>query len=81
MNAYLERLTLTREQVYITSAMRSRPYKEKLIVRSSGESVISRSNRTPTKAENGPMHLCLMKRSDGFARTLSHPWEIRHCTG
>ncbi|MGG4104372.1 uracil-DNA glycosylase [Paenibacillus lautus] len=51
MNAYLERLNLTREQVYITSAMRSRPYKEKVIVRSSGESVISRSNRTPTKAE------------------------------
>ncbi|MDH6671724.1 uracil-DNA glycosylase family 4 [Paenibacillus sp. LBL] len=51
MNAYLERLNLTREQVYITSAMRSRPYKEKVIVRASGENIISRSNRTPTKAE------------------------------
>lgn len=51
MNAYLERLKLTRGQVYITSAMRSRPYKDKVLVRPSGENVISRSNRTPTKAE------------------------------
>ncbi|AYB45320.1 uracil-DNA glycosylase [Paenibacillus lautus] len=51
MNAYLERLKLTRDQVYITSAMRSRPYKDKVLVRPSGENVISRSNRTPTKAE------------------------------
>lgn len=51
MNAYLERLKLTRDQVYITSSMRSRPYKDKVLVRPSGENVISRSNRTPTKAE------------------------------
>jgi len=51
MNSYLEHLNLTREQVYITSAVRSRPYKDKEIVRSSGKRIISRSNRTPTKAE------------------------------
>ncbi|PCL94587.1 uracil-DNA glycosylase [Paenibacillus lautus] len=51
MNEYLERLKLTRDQVYITSTVRSRPYKDKVLVRPSGENVISRSNRTPTKAE------------------------------
>ncbi|CAM3309684.1 MULTISPECIES: uracil-DNA glycosylase [Paenibacillus] len=51
MDAYLERLGLSRSEVYITSTVRSRPFKERIITRASGERVVSRSNRTPTKAE------------------------------
>lgn len=51
LDGYLERLGLAREKVYITSVIRSRPYKEKSLARTSGEIVVSRSNRTPTKTE------------------------------
>ncbi|MEK3730915.1 MULTISPECIES: uracil-DNA glycosylase [Paenibacillus] len=51
LDGYLQRLGLTRDEVYITSVIRSRPYKEKPLTRASGETVISRSNRTPTKTE------------------------------
>ncbi|GAE04504.1 uracil-DNA glycosylase family protein, clostridial type [Paenibacillus sp. JCM 10914] len=81
MDMYLDRLALTRAEVYMTSTMRSRPYKEKTIVRADGQKVISRSNRTPTKVEIMRMRRFWMKRLPGCSPGSSLPWEISRCTG
>ncbi|WP_053217219.1 uracil-DNA glycosylase [Virgibacillus senegalensis] len=49
-SGYLDRLGVTREEVFITSAVRSRPYKiiEKVV---DGKKVIKNYNRTPNKKE------------------------------
>ncbi|WP_026569318.1 uracil-DNA glycosylase [Sediminibacillus terrae] len=49
-SGYLERLGVTREEVFITSAVRSRPYKivEKIV---KGKPVTKNYNRTPNKKE------------------------------
>ncbi|MDO3409509.1 uracil-DNA glycosylase [Saccharibacillus sp. CPCC 101409] len=53
LEAYLEKLGLTRRDIYITSAVRSRPFKDKVVAGTQGTPAprISRSNRTPTKNE------------------------------
>ena len=50
---YLKQLGLTRQDIYISSAVRSRPFKDKIIKTKSTDSAprISRSNRTPTQKE------------------------------
>lgn len=49
LDSYLEALEITRDDLYITSAVRSRPYKDKPVKGSPDR--LSRSNRTPTRAE------------------------------
>lgn len=51
LSGYLEGIGLSRDDLYISSAVRSRPYKEKVLQRGSDEPKISYSNRTPTKKE------------------------------
>lgn len=52
LDAELKRVNLKREDLYITSVVRSRPYRIKeRINKKSGERTESRPNRTPTKAE------------------------------
>lgn len=51
LNRFIEYLGYKKEDVFITSAVRSRPYKEKVRVYKSGKKVVSKSNRTPTQKE------------------------------
>lgn len=51
LNGYFEALQITRSDLYITSAVRSRPYKDKLIQGKNTTARSSRSNRTPTSYE------------------------------
>ncbi|GGN95609.1 uracil-DNA glycosylase [Saccharibacillus kuerlensis] len=53
LEGYLDKLGLTRQDIYISSAVRSRPFKDKVVSGTSSGTVqrISRSNRTPTKNE------------------------------
>lgn len=53
LEEYLEKLGLTREDLYISSAVRSRPFKDKVVAGTSDGAAprLSRSNRTPTKNE------------------------------
>ncbi|OWA37901.1 uracil-DNA glycosylase [Saccharibacillus sp. O16] len=53
LEEYLEKLGLTRQEIYISSAVRSRPFKDKVVAGTPAGVVprISRSNRTPTKNE------------------------------
>ncbi len=53
LEEYLEKLGLTREDLYISSAVRSRPFKDKVVAGTPAGAAprISRSNRTPTKNE------------------------------
>nr|WP_141436213.1 uracil-DNA glycosylase [Bacillus cereus] len=48
---FLERIHVTREEVYITSAVRSRPYKWKEKRERSGEIIQKKYNRTPNQGE------------------------------
>ncbi|CAH2466485.1 MULTISPECIES: uracil-DNA glycosylase [Bacillus] len=48
---FLERIHVTREEVYITSAVRSRPYKWKEKRERNGEIIQKRYNRTPNQGE------------------------------
>ncbi|MBY0595442.1 uracil-DNA glycosylase [Bacillus bingmayongensis] len=48
---FLERIGLTREEVYITSAVRSRPYKWREKREQSGQVVQKKYNRTPNQGE------------------------------
>lgn len=48
---FLERIGLTREEVYITSAVRSRPYKWREKTERSGQVVQKKYNRTPNQGE------------------------------
>ncbi|MCI0765749.1 uracil-DNA glycosylase [Bacillus sp. TL12] len=48
---FLERIGLTREEVYITSAVRSRPYKWREKRERSGQIVQKKYNRTPNQRE------------------------------
>ena len=60
----LQQVGLSRETVYITSAVRSRPFsvKTKQIAKT-GERVTKFPNRTPTKEEIKILHLCLIGKS------------------
>ncbi|ANF98878.1 uracil-DNA glycosylase [Paenibacillus bovis] len=49
LDGYLEALEITRDDLYITSSVRSRPYKDKPV--KGNPDRLSRSNRTPTRAE------------------------------
>ncbi|WP_328802609.1 uracil-DNA glycosylase [Saccharibacillus alkalitolerans] len=53
LEEYLNKLGLTRRDIYITSAVRSRPFKDKVVAGTAAGTVprLSRSNRTPTKNE------------------------------
>ncbi|WP_172250270.1 uracil-DNA glycosylase [Saccharibacillus deserti] len=53
LEEYLEKLGLTRQDIYISSAVRSRPFKDKVVAGAAIGVIprISRSNRTPTKNE------------------------------
>ncbi|OOR23273.1 uracil-DNA glycosylase [Bacillus cereus] len=48
---FLERIHVTREEVYITSAVRSRPYKWREKRERNGEIIQKRYNRTPNQGE------------------------------
>lgn len=48
---FLERIHVTREEVYITSAVRSRPYKWREKWERNGEIIQKRYNRTPNQGE------------------------------
>lgn len=51
LDGYFEALNITRNDLYITSAVRSRPYKDKIIQGEHHAERSSRSNRTPTSYE------------------------------
>ncbi|CAM3293635.1 MULTISPECIES: uracil-DNA glycosylase [Saccharibacillus] len=53
LEEYLKKIGLTRQDIYISSAVRSRPFKDKVVAGTAPgkEPRISRSNRTPTKNE------------------------------
>lgn len=51
LDGYFEALNITRNDLYITSAVRSRPYKDKIIQGKHNAERSSRSNRTPTSYE------------------------------
>lgn len=53
LEEYLKKLDLTRQDIYISSAVRSRPFKDKVVAGTAngGAPRTSRSNRTPTKNE------------------------------
>lgn len=52
LDAELAAANLNREDLYITSVVRSRPYRvKKRVQKKTGEMIESRPNRTPTKAE------------------------------
>lgn len=53
LEQYLEKLGLTRQDIYISSAVRSRPFKDKVVAGAPVGTIprTSRSNRTPTKNE------------------------------
>ncbi|AFU12185.1 TPA: uracil-DNA glycosylase [Bacillus toyonensis] len=48
---FLERIHVTREEVYITSAVRSRPYKWREKKERNGEKIQKKYNRTPNQGE------------------------------
>ncbi len=48
---FLERIHVTREEVYITSAVRSRPYKWREKKERNGEIIQKKYNRTPNQGE------------------------------
>ncbi|AGE77339.1 Uracil-DNA glycosylase superfamily [Bacillus thuringiensis serovar kurstaki str. HD73] len=48
---FLERIDVTREEVYITSAVRSRPYKWREKKERNGEIIQKKYNRTPNQGE------------------------------
>lgn len=51
LDGYFEALNITRNDLYITSTVRSRPYKDKMIQSKQAAERSSRSNRTPTSYE------------------------------
>lgn len=51
LDGYFEALNITRNDLYITSTVRSRPYKDKIIQGKHAAERSSRSNRTPTSYE------------------------------
>ena len=59
----LQQVGLSRETVYITSAVRSRPFSVKRSRLQNGERVTKFPNRTPTKEEIKILHLCLIGKS------------------
>ena len=59
----LQQVGLSRETVYITSAVRSRPFSVKQSRLQNGRKSNQISNRTPTKEEIKILRLCLIGKS------------------
>lgn len=52
LDKFLEKIGVSREEIYITSVFRSRPWKERLKISArTGEETLKRYNRPPTKKE------------------------------